>query len=374
MPAGRLTPRLVSTVLRYWRGASIDIRLESALAKAMAAKRGRMMMRYVGSGRVRLAFALSALTLATAPDIARAEPPSSHAPTSPEAKPVEAGGAKAASPAAGEEASTHFKRGLQLFDEGDYTLALVEFERAYQLAPNYRALYNIALVDMQLGRYADAARTLEQYVTDGGGAIPAARQAEVRKSLSELKLRTATVEISLSVPGAEVTLDGKPIDPSIYKAPMVIDAGEHTLRATSPGYSAANRTVTLAGADRAAVRLELVPLSSRVSIDNGEHRAFFWPGLAAAGGLAAGAIVSGAVMLDARSHLTNLQNSPDSSIADRQTWANRNNSAALAADIFSGAAAVAGGITIYLSLRLDHSAKSPAVAISPRQIALSEPF
>src|SRR6202142_3534751 len=111
---------------------------------------------------------------------------------------------------AGEEASNHFKRGLQLFDEADYTLALVEFERAYQLAPNYRALYNIALVDMQLGRYADAARTLEQYVHDGGSAIAPSRRAEVNKPLGELKFRTAIIEISLNVPRAEVMLDGKP--------------------------------------------------------------------------------------------------------------------------------------------------------------------
>jgi hypothetical protein len=274
-----------------------------------------------------------------------------------------------------EEASTHFKRGLQLFDEGDYTLALVEFERAYQLAPNYRALYNIALVDVQLGRYADAARTLEQYVHDGGGAIPAARLAEVKKTLGELQYRTATVEITTNAAGGEVTLDGKPLDPSSLRGPMVIDAGEHTVRATAPGYQAANKTVTLAGGDRAAVRLLLVSLAlPRAPTEPAEHHKIFWPGFIATGAFAAGSIVSGALMLDAVSHVSALKNEVNSSETERTTWANRANSEELVADIFTGAAIITGGASIYLSLRPDHSQRSPSLALSPQRIMLSGSF
>ncbi len=274
-----------------------------------------------------------------------------------------------------EEASTHFKRGLQLFDEGDYTLALVEFERAYQLAPNYRALYNIALVDVQLGRYADAARTIEQYIHDGGDAIAPARLAEVKKTLGELQYRTATVEITTNAAGGEVTLDGKPLDPSSLREPMVIDAGEHTVRATAPGYQAANKTVTLAGGDRAAVRLVLVSLAQpRAPAEPVEHHKIFWPGFVATGAFAAGSIVSGALMLDAQSHVSALKNEVDSSQTERTTWTNRANAEGLVADIFTGAAILAGGASIYLSLRPDHPQRSPSLALSPERIMLSGSF
>src|SRR5262249_55189587 len=127
--------------------------------------------------------ALSALILLLGHATARADPPRGG-----ETKATAPGSTPGTADRASEEASTRFQRGLQLFDEGDYTLALVEFERAYQLAPNYRALYNIALVDIQLARYADVARTLETYLRDGGDAIGAARRAEVIKKLGELKL------------------------------------------------------------------------------------------------------------------------------------------------------------------------------------------
>lgn len=278
-------------------------------------------------------------------------------------------------PPADGEAATRFKRGLQLFDEGDYTLALVEFERAYQLAPNYRALYNIALVQMQLGRYADATRTFEQYLHDGGDQIPADRRAQVANTLNELRVRTATVDISVNVPNAEVALDGRPLEASRLRGPTLIDAGEHTLRATAAGYQPAFKTVTLAGADKATVRLQLVPVPTHETPQE-KGRTFFWPGFVVTGALAAGAIVSGAVMLDARSRLSTLQNTPGSSASQRSNDANQVNSAALAADIMTGLAVVAGGVSLYLSLRVDHSPKSPTLAlgISPQQVAFSGTF
>ncbi len=316
--------------------------------------------------RTQLASALSGVLLVLYGATAHAAPPSAPAPAP--------APSTAATERAGEEASNHFKRGLQLFDDGEYTLALVEFERAYQLAPNYRALYNIALVDMQLGRYADAARTLEQYLHDGGDGVVPARRAEVTKTLGQLKLRTATIDVTMNVSGAEVSLDGKPIDPARLRGPMVIDAGEHTLRATAPGYLANDKTLTLAGGDRAAVRLDLRPFNQPRSPEAQRTHIVFWPGFAATGALAAGAIVSGVIMLDDRSRLNQLQNTPESDPAQRASAANGANAAGLAADIFAGLAVVAGGISIYLSVGPDHPAKAPSVAVSPQKVVLSMPF
>lgn len=315
-------------------------------------------------------------TTAAASAPAPAGSPASGGTASP-SPPAAASGAASTGPSneqPGEEASTRFKRGLQLFDEGDYTLALVEFERAYQLAPNYRALYNIALVNVQLGRYADATRTFEQYLHDGGAAIPQTRRDEVGKTLQELKLRTAVVEISSNVPIAEVSLDGKPVEAARLHGPMLIDAGEHTLRATAPGYTAAYRTVTLAGADRIAVRLLLVAIPEKQAVPQERGRTVFWPGFVATGVLATGAIVTGAVMLDARSRLTTLQNTPDSSAAQRTSDAKEVNNTALAADIMTGLAIATGAVSLYLSLRVDHSLKPVTLAISPQKVSISGTF
>jgi len=319
--------------------------------------------------RVRLASALTALTLVVGAADAKADPPppGENAPTAASPGPAPA--------QAGEEASTRFKRGLQLFDEGDYALAVVEFERAYQLAPNYRALYNIGLVNVQLARYADATRTFEQYLRDGGAEIAPPRKAEVAKALAELKLRTATVDISTNAPGAEVSLDGKPLDAGSFHGPTLIDAGEHTFRATASGFQPGYRTVTLAGGDAASVRLELVAVSTFRPEALREHgRTLFVPGFVATGVLTAGAIVSGAIMLSAQSRLTSLKNTAGSTETQRASAANEVNTAATVADVCTGLALVSGGVSLYLSLHVDHSLRPSVGNVVPQGVVLSGNF
>jgi hypothetical protein len=330
----------------------------------------------------RVASTLTAIVITLGDTAAWADPPKPPAPvTAPSgASPApSAGAATAGAPntVAGEEASVRFKRGLQLFDDGDYTLALVEFERAYQLAPNYRALYNIALVDIQLGRYADAVHTLEAYLRDGGDTLGAARRAEVTKKLNELKLRTATVDISMNTPTAEISLDGKPIDSARLTGPMLIDAGEHTLRVTAPGFAPKDRTLTLAGGDHVAVKFDLVSLAPNQPQPTEEaplkKKPIFWPGFAVTGGLAAGAVVSGIVMLNAQSHLNSLKNQPSSDPNQRDSSSKLVNTSALVADVFTGLALVAGGVSLYMSLGTEHPQKA-RVAITPRSVLLEGSF
>jgi hypothetical protein len=283
----------------------------------------------------------------------------------------------AASERADEEASTRFRRGLERFEEGDYTLALVEFERAYQLAPNYKALYNIALVNMQLGRYAAAYHAFSRYLHDGGTGISAARRQEVQRSLDSLALRTATVELSTNVAAAEVSLDGKTVDPAQLAGPMLLDAGEHALRATAPGYATATRTVVLAGADHATVRLTLTLLAPARPVSptaESPSRTLFWPGFVATGALAAGAIVAGVVTLDARSSLSDMQSSPGSDPTEREHEANRANVASIVSDVCTGLAIVVGGVSIYLSLRPSSSPVRASVGIGPDRVSLTGTF
>src|SRR5688500_11421447 len=64
------------------------------------------------------------------------------------ALPVQAADEVPAAPAAGpseaaiREASDHYEAGLELYADGEFKRAAIEFDRAYELVPNYRALYN----------------------------------------------------------------------------------------------------------------------------------------------------------------------------------------------------------------------------------------
>jgi hypothetical protein len=173
-----------------------------------------------------------------------------------------------------------------------------------------------------------------------------------------------------------LTLDGKPIEAAHLQKPLLIDAGEHTLRATAIGFQPAYRTVTLAGADRAVVRLDLISLAPTGPVNETAERgrSVFWPGVAATGVLAAGAIASGVVTLVLKSHHDTLENRAGVEHSTLVTATNQVNSAALAADILTGLAIVSGGVSLYLSLRVDHSPKGASSGMVPQQVVLSGTF
>src|SRR5689334_10544983 len=105
------------------------------------------------------------------------------------------------------DADAHYKRAVGLFGEGDYSVALIEFKRAYEIAPAFQVLYNIGETYYQLQDYAGALRTLEKYLADGGDKVPADRRAEVQKEIEKLRLRVARVEIAITTPGVEISVD-----------------------------------------------------------------------------------------------------------------------------------------------------------------------
>ena len=65
------------------------------------------------------------------------------------------------------EVEARYKRALELFNDGSYDAARLELKRAYELAPTYRILYNIALVNVELNDYAGALDAFERYLSEG---------------------------------------------------------------------------------------------------------------------------------------------------------------------------------------------------------------
>jgi tetratricopeptide (TPR) repeat protein len=85
-----------------------------------------------------------------------------------------------------EAASEHFARGVELYEEGSLGAAVVEFERAYEIAPDYRLLYNLSQVQAERREYVLASKLLERYLLDGGDDIPPERRAKAENEVERL--------------------------------------------------------------------------------------------------------------------------------------------------------------------------------------------
>ena len=128
------------------------------------------------------------------------------------------------------EAENHFRRGLELYKDGDAGGALVEFKRAYDLAPNYRALYNIGETHFQLQHYAEALKALQAYLSGGGSQIPADRRASVENEVRQLQGRIGQVQVQVNVEGAQIFVDDELVGTSPLGQPAIVSVGHRKNR------------------------------------------------------------------------------------------------------------------------------------------------
>jgi tetratricopeptide (TPR) repeat protein len=283
---------------------------------------------------------LTALLLAAVPASARAG----------EAEP-----AAAASPERATEAEQHFQRGVKLFDDGDYKLALVEFQRSYELVPVYRVLYNIGSVEFQLGRYANARRTLTRYLEAGGDKIPDKRRADVLQDLEALKIRTAQLRLVVDVPGADVLLDGEPIGRSPLADRQLVDAGAHRLEVRKNGFATATESVTLAGGDDRTVDVHLTPAPTDaaprvVEVRDAPGLGPVWIGWALTAALGVATVATLVAWQNADAELTDLKNSA-STRTERESQARSVDTLRTTSIVVGAAALVVAGVSLYFTLR-----------------------
>jgi hypothetical protein len=170
--------------------------------------------------------------------------------------------AQAPTKAQQQEAATRFKKGLELFKDGDYQAALIEFRRANELAPNFNVLYNIGQVYFQLQDYPNALTSLQRYLDEGGNGIPSSRRAEVQRDIDKLKARVANLEITSAVADAEVLIDDVSFGKTPLGKPIMVSAGRHKVTITKTGFTPATKVIEIASAEKQTVALDPVEQKS----------------------------------------------------------------------------------------------------------------
>jgi hypothetical protein len=202
--------------------------------------------------------------------------------------------------AATHEASIHFERGVKLFQDQDSRGALIEFERAYAVSPNYRVLYNIGQCRYQLRDYAGALEAFQKYLTEGDAHLTAERRKLVQANIDELGERVARVRISSNRVGADVTIDDTPVGTTPLDSPITVSAGRRKIVLTKSGETDVVRVVDIAGQDTMDLALDFAPTEppptpSPSAIDDipftvqPVRRPSIAPAIVAFGGAAAGA-------------------------------------------------------------------------------------
>jgi tetratricopeptide (TPR) repeat protein len=161
-----------------------------------------------------------------------------------------------------QQARERFQRGAELYKEGSFDAAFAEFSRAYEIAPNYRVLYNLGQVELERHDFASAMRFFQRYLTDGGAEVDAERRAQVEREISSLKNRVAELTVKSNVTGVEISIDGTVIGTLPLPSPVLVSAGVRRISARRDGYQPIDRTLRVAGGDNPVLELQLEPMQS----------------------------------------------------------------------------------------------------------------
>jgi hypothetical protein len=270
-----------------------------------------------------------------------------------------------------ERAREHFNQGLKLYRDGDFGAALVQFERAYTVKPNYKVLYNIAQTSFQLRDYVEARGAMRRYLSEGGMEIDADRREQATQDLAELERRIGTIRLSVNVDGATVFVDGKRVGTTPLREPIAVSEGQRTISVEEPSRGARQRLVRLAGAEELTLTLDfetpraplaesVAPRAARPEAQRGLG-AGFWVSAVSAVALGAGAGVTGYLTLQAQKENEDERNKLGASKSALESSRDDAQTLALTTDILAGAAILCAGVaTVVLLTRPSRSERNAA--------------
>jgi hypothetical protein len=275
------------------------------------------------------------------------------------------------------EAGKLFQRGVALYNETDYRAALVEFQRAYDIAPNSAVLYNIGETYFQLQNYAAALLTLERYLSDAGPT--ATHRAEVEQTLETLQARVGKVAVTTNVPDCDATIDDESVGKTPFKEPVLVSIGRRKITVTCERRPAETRFVDVAAGDTVPVQLKLGEPAGRASTPaaavspsgtRANYSTFMWYSAGIAGTVAAGFGVAAYV---ASRDLKSARGTYPVTASDLSSKSSRVKTLSLIADSATVVAAVAAGFGLYYTLTRTKT-HEVRVAATPHGIQLVGAF
>jgi len=272
------------------------------------------------------------------------------------------------------DAKERFRRALELHDEGNLDAARTELRRAYEIAPNYKVLFNLGQVEFELLDYPAALTTFEKYLSEGGEHIPKDRRAQVESDIEKLRGRVGSIEIAVSVPGSLVAVDDVTVGTTPLLRPIVVSAGRRRITVSHSGYTSESRLVDVAGADHGTMSFELVDASRAAPVvvpvaaettapapapaetppppapETTNRRSVPWVGWVATALFATGAGITGGLALQRSQLLASERARYGADSSELERIEKEATNFAVASDIFAGAAVFSGVISLYLTL------------------------
>jgi hypothetical protein len=147
------------------------------------------------------------------------------------------------------QARKAFSNGIKLFKKGNFEEAATKFEKAYELKPSWKLLYNIGQCAAALNEHGAALDAFEGYLSQGGDEVTQERREEVLAEIKRLREMVGLLEFA-APPGAEVSIDGEVRGQAPLSGRIRVAVGvDHEILVTLDGEELLARTVRVGGGE-----------------------------------------------------------------------------------------------------------------------------
>lgn len=131
-----------------------------------------------------------------------------------------------------------FREGVQAFEQGRNEQAVRILSEAWAIRQTYDVAASLAQAEIQLKRYRDAAEHLEFGLSHFAPVESEQTLEQMRAAFADVKTHVATLKFKVNRAAAEIQIDGRTLGASALTAPQFVDAGVHTVQASSNGENA----------------------------------------------------------------------------------------------------------------------------------------
>lgn len=272
---------------------------------------------------------------------------------------------------ASRDAGKHFQRGVELYNDGDFRGALVEFKKAYATWPRANVLYDIGQTEYQLLEYAAALKTMERYLAETGPN--AAHRAEVESTTEVLRGRVGRIALTVDAEGCEVTVDDQAHGTTPLEQPLLVAVGARRLTVACMGRAPSVRQVEVAAGETVTVVLKLPPppvATVRVAPVPVETKAppsrrGFTAAWTLTGLLFAATVGIGSAALVEQSRLTTLKGTFPVTRATLDQQASLTTNLAITADVLGVVTLAGAALSTYLTIKYGRERKSRVAWLGP---------
>jgi hypothetical protein len=150
------------------------------------------------------------------------------------------------------------QKGSELYSAGKWSDAEQAFLGAWAIQKTYDIAANLGHAEHKLGKWRDAAEHLGFALRNWPLAGKPEPKELARQRFEEVRAKVGGVSIEVSVAGAEVVIDRKPMGTSPLPAEVYVEPGSHRVEAKLQGYMTASSAVQATAGGTHAVKLMLM--------------------------------------------------------------------------------------------------------------------